>query len=134
MTIEVRLHGAQGTRTQAVTPTGFTTRHINRATATPSEPVKVTPDLPIAPVSTPEPQPVSENPVGDQLNALLAEVDDLLNPPARENTAPGHHGHHYTEANPPIDYSSPLRAYWDRVMQKRSDERMAYLKNRKGVA
>ena len=56
MTIEVRLHGAQGTRTQAITPTGFPTRHINRATeTTPSQPVKVTPDLPIPPVSAPAP-------------------------------------------------------------------------------
>ena len=64
MTIEVRLHGAQGTRTQAVTPQGFPTRHINREEAIPSESVKVTPDLPTQPepVSTPpapRQQPVS---------------------------------------------------------------------------
>ena len=52
--IQVELIGANGTRTTAVTPTGFPTRHINRAAAIPTEAVKVTPDLPIAPVSTPK--------------------------------------------------------------------------------
>ena len=133
MTIEVRLHGANGTRTHPVTPTGFSTRHINRATVTPSDPVKVTPHLPnpvIAPVSTPEAKPVSENPLGDKLNALITEVDDLLNPPARLNTE-AIAGHHYIETSKrKANYDSPAIAYWDRVMQRKSDAEMAYRRKR----
>ena len=87
-----------------------------------------------APVSTPAPKPVITNPLGDKLNALRAEVDNLLNPPPRVNTEPVRGYHYENPIKPKIDYDAPLRAYWDRVMQKRSDERMAYLKNRKGVA
>ena len=81
-------------------------------------------------------QPVSDNPVGEKLNALLAEVDNLLDPPARVNTQPIRNScyHYENPIKPKIDYDAPLRAWWDRVMQKRSDEHMAYLKNRKAVA
>ena len=75
------------------------------------------------PVSIPEaPKQISDNPVGDKMRVLIGEVDDRLNLPARINTAPGHDGHHYIESrSPAIDYDSPLRAWWRRVEQRKSD-------------
>ena len=135
--IQVTLHGTNGTITKAVTPQGFPTRHVNTGKPKPTESVKITSDLPMpeaAPVITPEPRsPASHNPLGEELNALLAEVDNLLNPKPRVNNEPIR-GYHYID--PPkrkTNDDSPLMAYWDCVMQRKSDERMAYLRNRKAV-
>ena len=132
--IQVELIGANGSRTTQVRAAGFTTRHVQ----TPRElvpsifgDVKLS-DRKAAPKPMPQAAPVSTPEAPKQtLSELLAEVDDLLNPPARVNTAPGHHGPHYTEAKPPIDYDSPLRAWWRRVEQRTSDNRMAYLRSQK---
>ena len=135
--IQVELIGANGSRITEVKAAGFTTRHVQ----TPRElvpsifgDVKLRNDRKAAPTPTTQPAAVSTVEAPKQsLKSLLAEVDAIMDPPARVNTAPGHHGHHYTEAKPKIDYQSPLRAYWDRVMQRKSDAEMAYRKNRKAV-
>ena len=46
MTIQVELHGANGTKTTAVTPKGFPTRHIKTGAVKQTESVKITSDLP----------------------------------------------------------------------------------------
>ena len=65
MTIEVRLHSANGTRTTSVNPPrGFPTRHVSTGTPAKSEPITITPNLP---APTPE---------------ALAEVDAIIDPTA----------------------------------------------------
>lgn len=46
MTIEVALHGANGTKTTAVAPQPFPTRHISTDSPQPTDSVKITSDLP----------------------------------------------------------------------------------------
>ena len=115
--IQVELIGANGSRITEVKAAGFTTRHINRSTVRASLSIKVTPNFPIAPKTEPK-QPLAK---------LLAEVDNLLDPPARVNTAPICAGcyHYENPTKPKIDYDSPARAWWRRVEQRKSDALMA---------
>ena len=102
MTIEVRLHGVQGTRTQAVTPTGFTTRHINRAAIIPTESVKVTPDLP-KPTTQPAPVPTPEAPKMPsglhQNDRFLTGIKATLKISGKWETAPSVFHHFYDKYN-----------------------------------
>ena len=77
--VKVELIGANGSRTTQVRAAGFPTRHIFREAVIPSESVKVTPDLPIAPVSTPKQSaPVSTEAPKQPLAELLQEVDAVM--------------------------------------------------------
>ena len=123
--VQVQLFGDTGNRNIEVNPRGgFLTRHVNTGTTAKTEPITVTPNLPTQTTQAPK-QPLKE---------LLQEVDDLLNPKLRINNQPIR-GYHYGDAvvSPKTNPDSPLIAYWDCVMQRKSDERMAYLRNRKAV-
>ena len=87
----------------------------------------------IAPVSTPE--PVSDNPVGDKMNALLAEADELLETKPSVNTQTisdwcYHYGTGITVKPRETNWDAPAVVAWNAYMHRKSDERMAYLRQR----
>ena len=97
---------------------------------------------PAAPAAKPITQPASvitpePNPVGESMKALIAEIDELLDPKPRENKeAVGVGCYHYDgyTVKPKPNYDSPLFTWWNHQRHLKSDNRMAYLKNSKAVA
>ena len=79
-------------------------------------------------ISTPEPPKQS-------LASLLREVNAIMHPAPRVNTENGTQGNHYSDPSgkPKANPDSELMAYYNRVMQRKSDAEMAYRKNRKAV-
>ena len=80
-------------------------------------------------IPTPEPLHIS-------LKELLSEVDAILNPKPRVNTSKEICGLHYDghPKCPETNWDAPAVTGWRRYMQRKSDERMAYLKERNGGA
>ena len=132
--MNVRLFGKHGERRLKVTARPIPT--LRRASGEPrkTESIAITPDLPKAETIA---TPVSDNPLGDELNALIAEADELLNPSPRVNTSTEICGHHYVE--PPskkgkTNYDAPLVTWWNAEMHRRSDAEMAYRRERAEVS
>lgn len=125
MTIEVQLHGANGTRTTAVDePKGMYTRHVKA----PREAVpSLFGDVSIKRQATPpvKPTPEPENPLGDSMKALLAEIDEIMKAETkpRANTAKEQYGYHYTGwVKPKPDYDSAAFQVWNAIRERRNTE------------
>ena len=88
-------------------------------------------------IPTPEPlTPEEPTERHISLKELLSEVDAILNPKPRVNTSKEICGHHYDghPKCPETNWDAPAVTEWRRYMQRKSDERMAYLKERNGGA
>ena len=131
MTIEVTLTGANGSRTTEVNePRGLLTRHVKAPReAVPSlfGDVSIKREFPVVDV-TPAPQ--------QSLSELLTEVDTIMHaepkpkpsrPVWKSDRAPSR------QPEPKTNWDSPAVKGWKAYQQKKSDERMAYLKRRAEV-
>lgn len=86
------------------------------------------------PVIEATPEAVSDNPLGDSLKNLLAEVDAIINPKPRVNTEQiTRDCYHYGEPrkHPQTNWESPAVAGWRAYQHRKSDALMAYLKQRR---
>ena len=138
MTIQVELHGANGSRTTEVNePRGMLTRGFKA----PREAVpSIFGDVSIKRQATPpvEPTPEPDSDIGEQLKALLAEVNGIMEAGTkpRVNTEQiSRDAYHYTE--PPkrkdTNWESPAVTAWNHYRHIKSDQEMAYRRQRAEV-
>ena len=95
---------------------------------------------PAAPAAKPITQPASvitpePNPVGESMKALIAEIDELLDPKPRENTQPindwcYHYGTGITVKPRETNWEAPAVVAWNAYMHLKSDALMAWKRNR----
>ena len=135
MTIEVTLTGANGSHTTEVNePRGMLTRHVKAPReAVPSIFGDVSIKRQATPPVEPKPEPTPEP--KQTLAELLAEVDAIMKtekpkpslPAWKSDRAPSR------QPEPKTNWDSPAVKGWKAYQQKKSDERMAYLKRRAEV-